>query len=96
MLLDPYTSDPSGRVGYVDQQVRVSGNCAVITGRSFSPQLYRVNAAASWSAEPLPGSAAAAVRSSATAPGRTYLLSDYSLEIWSSTGPPTVRRRPVR
>jgi len=95
-LLDPYVSDPSGRVGYVDQQIHVTGNCALITGRTYSPMLFRINAAASWSAEPLPGSAAAAVRSSAITGGKAYLLSDYSLEIWSSTGPTIVRRRPIR
>ncbi|MBI2214514.1 MAG: hypothetical protein HYU52_12780 [Acidobacteria bacterium] len=95
-LLDPYVSDPSGRVGYVDQQIHVSGNCALITGRTFSPQLFRINGAASWIAEPLAGSAAAAVRSSAITGGKTYLLSDYSLEVWSSTGSTLVRHRPVR
>ncbi|MFA6957543.1 MAG: hypothetical protein WC538_16850 [Thermoanaerobaculia bacterium] len=95
-LLDPYVNDPSGRVGYVDQQIYVTGNCALITGRSFSPLLYRINGAATWSAEPLPGSGAAAVRSSVVTGGKVYLLSDYSLEIWSSTGPTIVRRRPIR
>jgi hypothetical protein len=95
-LLDPYVSDPSGRIGYVDQQVHVSGNCALITGRSFSPALFRINGVANWSAEPLPGSGAAAVRSSAMTGGKLYLLSDYSLEIWSSTGATFVRRRPIR
>jgi hypothetical protein len=96
VLLDPWVSDPSGRVSYVDQQLHVSGNCALITGRTFSPTLYRINGAASWVAEPLPGSAAAAVRSSVLTGGKLYLLSDYSLEIWSSTGATIVKRRPVR
>ena len=95
-LLDPFVSDPSGRVGYVDQQIQVYGNCASITGRSFSPTLYWINSASNWSAEPLPGSAAAAVRSSVLTLGKTYLLSDYSLEIWSATGSTPVRRRPAR
>ncbi|MGK2858444.1 MAG: hypothetical protein ACSLFQ_14685, partial [Thermoanaerobaculia bacterium] len=95
-LLDPYVSDPSGRVGYVDQQIHVTGNCALITGRAFSPLLFRINAAASWSEEPLPGSAAAAVRASVVTGGKAYLLSDYSLEIWSATVFQPVRRRPVR
>jgi hypothetical protein len=95
-LLDPYVSDPSGRVGYVDQQIHVTGNCALLTGRTFSPLLYRISGAANWSAEPLPGSGAAAVRSSAMTGGKVYLLSDYSLEIWSSTGSTIVRRRPIR
>lgn len=95
-LLDAYTSDPSGRVGYVDQQIHVTGNCALITGRAFSPLLFRINSAANWSVEPLPGSAAAAVRASVVTGGKAYLLSDYSLEIWSSTGATPVRRRPAR
>lgn len=95
-LLEPWAADPSGRVAYADQQIHVSGNCALVTGRSFSPQLYRINTAANWTAEPLPGSAAAAVRSSTTTGGKAYLLSDYSLEVWSSTGSTIVRRRPVR
>ena len=74
----------------------MTGSCALITGRTFSPTLFRINSAANWTEQPLPGSGAAAVRASAVMGGKAYLLSDYSLEIWSSTGTAPVRRRPTR
>ena len=94
--LDPYVSDPSGRVGYIDQQILVSGECALVTGRSFNPRPFRIVSATNWVEGAVPGSAAAAVRSSVVVAGKTYLLSDYSLEILSSTTPVPIRRRPVR
>jgi hypothetical protein len=95
-LLEPYEVESSGRVSYLDQRVHVLGDGAVITGRSFSPEVFTINSATAWFPGETPGSSAAAVRSSVLENERLYLLSDYSLEIWSAAGTDPVRRRPVR
>lgn len=95
-VLAPYESDPSGRVSYIDQNVHVAGGTAIVTGRSFSPEVYTIGAPTAWFPAATPGSRAAAVRSSLLREGRVYLLSDYSLEIWSTVGSEQPRRRPVR
>ena len=75
------------------QRIRIDGNCAVITGRSFDPQLY---ALPQWTAAPgieLPSAA----RAVASQPGRLFVLTDTSLEVWS-TVPATqpTKRRAIR
>ncbi len=95
-LLAQWSPDPSGRVGYIDQQVHVIGDCAVVTGRTFEPTVHEITSATVWNPQPVPGSRAAAVRSAVRNGTKLYLLSDYSLEIWSSTPVTTPRRRPVR
>src|SRR5207247_1250974 len=37
-VLGPYSSD--GTVTFADQHLRISGSCAIVTGRSFSPQMF--------------------------------------------------------
>jgi hypothetical protein len=95
-LLEPYEADPTGRLGYIDQGIHVLDDQAVVTGRTFSPQVYTINSATAWFPAELPGSGAAAVRSSVVRGGMLYLLSDYSLEIWSSSPIAVPRRRPIR
>ncbi len=91
-LLEPFVSDPSGRVAFVDQRVRIfpregGGSCAVISGRGFGPRIFDVESPLSWKPVAVPA-VPAAVRGAVfiESLGRLYLLSDYSLEIW---------RRPV-
>jgi len=95
-LLAPYEPEPSGRVSYLDQRVHVIGDGAVVTGRSFSPEVYVIGAPTAWFPAETPGSRAAAVRSSLKRGEFLYLLSDYSVEIWSEEGMEKPRRRPVR
>jgi hypothetical protein len=95
-LFEPWENDPSGRVSYIDQRLHVLGDLAVVTGREFSPAVYTIGAPTAWFPTETPGAKAAAVRSSVKREGRLYLLSDYSLEIWSSLQDEPPRRRPVR
>ncbi|MEO8217747.1 MAG: hypothetical protein ABI718_11755 [Acidobacteriota bacterium] len=92
-LLDPYTADLSGRLSYLDQTVRIFGNCAIVAGRSFQPSIFSIAGVGQWdavSSPPVP----AAVRSIVVIEGRIYLLTDYSIEIWSTAAIPG-RRRPI-
>jgi len=94
-LLDSYVPEPTGRVTYNDQRLRILDDCALIIGRTFSPQLFTITSASSWSSVSTPP-AAAAFRSIFTRSGFFYLLSDYSFEIWSSVPRIVPRRRPAR
>jgi hypothetical protein len=90
-VLGPYASD--GTVTFADQHVRINGGCAIVTGRSFTAQLFTLPqwTAASSFASPSPA------RMIATQPGTFYVLTDHSLEIWSSsTLPKPARRAPAR
>lgn len=88
-ILGAYSSD--GTVTYADQRVRIDGNCAVVTGRSFGPTLYSVGT--QWTAQSSPSSPSAA-RAIAMKPGTMYILTDHSLEIWSTSPLPKPPRRP--
>jgi hypothetical protein len=83
--------DPST---YADQSVVISGTCGIVTGRTAMPELFSVSEG--W--KPSAGiPAPAAVRSVATSGNNVYLLTDDSLEIWSTgTAKPAPRRRAVR
>lgn len=94
-LLGSWQSDPTGRVTYVDQRVRISGGCAMVAGRSYSPQFFSVTGPTTWipsSTPPVP----AAVKSFHIEGTTVYLLTDYSLEAWSTNPRPETRRRAVR
>lgn len=87
--LTSFQTDQSGTYTYVDQRVRIDGTCGLVSGRSASPQLFGVPA---WSATSTPA-VPASVRSVAAVPGRFYLLTDNSLEVWTTQGAPAVPRR---
>ena len=90
-----FANDPSTGVTYIDQHFRIDGGCATLTGRSFSPQLFKLQAG-SWSSTQSFTTPSAA-RSLAAVPGTVYVLTDHSLEVWSSQPlPPTARRRATR
>jgi len=79
--LASYANDLASGVTYVDQHLRGDGSCLALTGRQFSPQFLNGAPAI---ASPVPAIASpAAGRFVATQPGTFYLLTDYSLEIWS-------------
>jgi hypothetical protein len=81
------TTDPA-------QQIRIEGGCAIVTGRSESPQLFTLP---SWNAHGSQRDVPSAMREVAMQPGRLFLLTGHSLEIWTSTASqPMPRRRSVR
>jgi hypothetical protein len=79
--LDAYVNDPAGVVTFADQQIRTDGNCAIVSGRAFSPLTFTLPAFSASTSFATP----AVVKSIASTSGRLYLLTDYSLEIWSTT-----------
>jgi len=86
---DSYQADLTNTLQYTDQRVRADGACVLASARTFAPQFT------SGAARP---SVPAVVKSIATTPGRFYVLTDYSLEVWSQTltAPSTPRRRGTR
>jgi hypothetical protein len=93
-MLSPYVNDPAGRVSWLDQRVRLSGDCAVVIGRSFSPILMQVGSGGDATVLPSRGTPAA-VRSIAIEGENVFLLTDYSVEMWTTVDPAS-RRRAVR
>jgi len=76
-----------------DERIRIDGNCAIVTGRSASPQLYSLPQFTAATSFATPTTA----RSVASQPGAFYVLTDNSLEIWSTSAlPKPPRRHPAR
>ena len=95
-LLGSYQADPTGVITPADQRVRIDGSCAIVTGRSFSPQLYSIAGPTTWTAVATP-QLPSPTRSIAVTPGVIQILTDHSLETWSTkplAKPP--RREPAR
>lgn len=90
--LGAYVDDPAIGVTYADQRVRIDGGCLAMTGRQYSPQLFTTAMA------PLPSFATPSpARSISSQPGRIYVLTDHSLQIWSAAPLPVpVKRRAAR
>jgi hypothetical protein len=85
---DSYQADLTNTLQYTDQRVRADGGCVLVSARTFSPQF---TAGTQSLAVP------AVVKSMASVPGRFYVLTDYSLEVWTSEAPVLMpRRRGVR
>lgn len=83
-VLGSYVPDPTGIVTSADQRVRIEGGCALVTGRAFSPQLYTVVSPLQWTPA-TSFSVPSPVRFVATQPGTLHLLTDHSLETWSTS-----------
>ncbi|HET7436949.1 MAG TPA: hypothetical protein VFN10_19730 [Thermoanaerobaculia bacterium] len=82
-MLDTATADAT-------QRVRIEENCAIVTGRTFNPQLFALPSWNAGSTFELPS----AVKSIAVQPGRLFILTDHSFEIWSeSDAIPAPKRR---
>jgi hypothetical protein len=76
------------------ESVRIAGDCALVGGRTFAPRLYALPAIAGQTTPGLP----ALPQSVVARNGALFILTDDSLEVWSS-GPafaPPARRRPSR
>src|SRR5262249_20098685 len=88
--LGSYVDDATLGVTYADQRVRADSGCVARTGRQFAPQLFTAAMA------PLPSfPTPSAARAIAAQPGRLYVLTDHSLEVWAGSPLPVpARRRP--
>lgn len=76
-----------------EQQIELAGTCAVIIGRAENPELYDPSTFAAPATIAVPSTA----RSIATQPGRVYVLTEHSIEVWTlAPVTPPVRRRSVR
>lgn len=71
------------------QRIRISGGCAIVTGRSELAELYSLPSFSHASMVPLPSTARDAVFDGTS----FFVLTDHSLEWWSSTSPVTPARR---
>lgn len=76
-----------------EQQIEIAGSCAVIIGRAENPELYDPDTFSSATTIEVPSTA----RSIATQPGRLYVLTEHSIEVWTlSPVTPPQRRRSAR
>ena len=75
------------------QQVRVDGNCLLITARGTNPETY--NATTLLPAPPQ-HNVPSPVQSVALLPGKLLLLTTHSLEVWPSAPPDNPKRRALR
>lgn len=87
-ILGAYTTD--GTVTIADQHLRIDGNCAALTGRTFAPEQFTLPQWAPATSFPTPATA----HFIAVVPGTFYVLTDDSLEIWSDAPLPKPPRRP--
>jgi hypothetical protein len=71
------------------QQVRVDGNCLVLTARGAKPEASAASTPAPATTFQLPSTARAATVS----PGRLVILTGHSIEVWSTTPEPPRKRR---
>lgn len=97
-FLEPFVADAEGRFNYAQQDIAATGDCVLVSGRSVKPQLFAISAPQPslrvWTpvlSPEVPGP----VRSVFGLGQNFYLLTDYSLEIWTSgpTGQPRHRIR---
>lgn len=79
--LAPAGTQLSSATATATQRIRIDGGCAVITGRSANPEVYRAD---SWVASTPLIEVPSPVKTIAMEPGRFYLLTEHSLEVWSS------------
>jgi hypothetical protein len=76
-----------------DEHIRIDGNCAIVTGRDTSPQMFTLPQFTAATSFPTPAPA----HTVAAQPGTFFVLTDDSLEIWSTSPlPPLPRKRPAR
>jgi hypothetical protein len=76
-----------------DEHIRIEGGCAMVTGLQAGPQLFALPQFTAASSFATPATA----RSVASQPGAFYVLTDNSLEIWSTAPlPKPPRKHPAR
>lgn len=67
-------------------KLAIDDTCAVVTGRADNPQLYSTNG---WLASVTQPSVPSTVKAIAQQPGHLFLLTDHSIEVWTTAPPPT-------
>ncbi len=92
-LLEDYVPEPTGSLAYNDQSLAIVGSCAIVSGRTFSPQVFSILAPAQWELLQSPSMPSAA-REVVAVGERLYFLTGHSLEIWTTEAPAS-RRRPA-
>lgn len=73
-------------------QIRIAGSCALVSGRSANPDLYTLPTFAAASAFEVPSPA----RGIIATPSRVLLLTDHSIEVWTTSANTPSKRRGVR
>ena len=93
-LLTSYSNDPSGRVGYLDQSIRVDADCATMIGRNFDAQQFNVLSPSTISA--LTGLNLPSAGKKLASNGKAiFVLTEQSLEVFSNETAPK-RKRPTK
>jgi hypothetical protein len=83
---------PAGEFPVTGQQVRVDGSCAVVTGSTST--LFHLPA---WVPAGTQIEVPSNVQSLVVQPGRAFLLTEHSIEVWTTVPPPPpAKRRSVR
>ena len=92
--LGSYANVAGSPVTFVDQRVRTANGCGIVSGRTADATLYSIPAFSATATQfPSPST----IRSLAQLGPMFYLLTDHSLEIWSSGPMPSLpRKRPTR
>ena len=75
---------------FFQKHIRIDGNCAIVMGRDFSPQLFTLPQFTPSTSFATPS----ASRMIAAQSGAFYVLTDHSLEIWATSPLPKAPRRP--
>ncbi|HUP63728.1 MAG TPA: hypothetical protein VM557_00405 [Thermoanaerobaculia bacterium] len=90
--LDAYVSEP--QTSYLDQKVRIQGDCLLVAGRTAAPSLWSVHSATSISPRSTPA-VSGVVKDVVVEDGSLHLLTETSLEFWTTLAP-MERGRAVR
>jgi hypothetical protein len=72
------------------QSMAIDGDCAVITGRNENPDFFALPL---WNQTSAHVEIPSPVRMLAQQPGRLFVLTDHSIEVWTTAPPPSPPRR---
>jgi hypothetical protein len=72
------------------QHIAIDGDCAVVTGRSENPQFFTLP---SWTLATTQIQVPSPAKAIAQQPGRMFVLTDHSIEVWTTTPPPSPTKR---
>lgn len=72
------------------QDLTIDGDCAVLTGRSENPQFFTIPG---WTASAAQLQIPSIARAIARQPGRLFVLTDHSIEVWTTSPPRAPAKR---